>query len=78
MTTYGPGIVLAVAAILTASPALAETSFENCQAQLIIVNCVLNHPDSKQAQEDCVRAGDPSTTPLQRARWCQDHGSPSK
>jgi hypothetical protein len=57
-------------------PALAETPFEKCQRDLIVMNCVLNHPNSQHDREECARRGDPSTTPLERARWCEDHGYP--
>jgi len=66
-------IKIIVALSVSPATAAAESRNEHCQKELIVTNCVMNH-SSEAEQLACARKGDPNTSPLERSRWCSDHG----
>jgi len=63
---------IAAAMILMALPALAETPFEHCQVNLIVIECVQKY-QTEHDRDQCVKSGGTSTT-AERVRWCTEHG----
>jgi hypothetical protein len=70
---------LCIAAIMAVSlaSARAETPFEKCQINLIVMGCALKAHGNAAELEACVKRGGPSDqTRSGRARWCTENGSP--